>query len=163
MVDSKIVEIHWAQIPVIELDGFLNASRCILECPGRLFNAQFEQKINGMECIIQQDIENISKNGKFLERTEIDYEGVRQLFIDLIYKKIPPRGGGSLENFDWVLIEYYGLISTADQENGPWNRLLSQTHALIRFVDENQCESVMFYVEYSDFVVITQLGVDWGE
>lgn len=47
-----------------------------------------------------------------------------------------------------------------DQQNGPWNRLLSQAHALIRFVDENQSETVIFFVEYSYFVVIAQIGVD---
>lgn len=84
------------------------------------------------------------------------------MFIDNIHKKISETNTRALDNLDWNLIEYYGLVSTADQEDGPWNRLISQEHTTLRFLDKEGDEYILFFVEFSDFVVVTQLGLSWN-
>ncbi len=113
--------------------------------------------------IIQRDIEYIQDVGQILENETVQNKVVYNLIVEYVYKKISESKTRATDNLDWNLVEYFGLMSTADEESGPWNRLLSQDHQLIRFVDNEGCESIMFYVEFSDFLVAVQLGVSWHD
>ncbi|WP_148059405.1 hypothetical protein [Sinobacterium caligoides] len=148
---------------MLELDGFLNAVRCFLDCPKRLFSAELVGGGLPLEDIVDGDIKGIETNGRVISKSIENYHSVYKLIVDLIYKKISKSKTRSTENIDWNLVEYYGLISTADIEDGPWNRLISQDHTLVRFLDEDGSESITFYIEFSDFVLATQLGVAWNE
>lgn len=161
-IKENTLKIHRALPAVLELNGFLNALRCIIDCPNRAFGACLIQKDTDLTSIVQDAITNINSSGKVLEDTQLGYKLTYRLFIDLIYKRISPRNKRALDNLDWNLIEYYGLISTADQEDGPWNRFISQEHRVLRFIGNDGGEYVIFFVEYSDFVVETQLGVSWS-
>ncbi|WP_143821034.1 hypothetical protein [Motiliproteus sp. MSK22-1] len=157
------LDVHRALGTVCELDGFLNAIRCIIDCPRRLFSATLIEKETTLEAIILEDIDYIDKNGNLLERSVVAYKPAYELFVNLIYNRISESKTSATDNLDWNLIEYYGLLSTADIEDGPWNRFISQEHSILRFINADNCECLMFYVEFSDFVVATQLGVQWNE
>ena len=159
---SNGVEMHCALPIVFELDGFLNALRCVIDCPTRMFSATFIEKGSDLNEIISDSIKYIEESGKLIEIKQCNYNSVYNLFVELIYKRISETKTRALDNLDWNLIEYYGLISTADQEDGPWNRLISQEHTTLRFTDDEGREYISFFVEFSDFVVTTSLGVSWN-
>ena len=110
-----------------------------------------------ISAIVDDTISFISKSGLLISQKIVDYKYVWRLFDTFIYKKIPHLDHEQQVNLDWNLIEYYGLISTAENEHGPWNRLISQDHHIIDFIDENDKSSVVFFVEFDDFVVTTWL------
>jgi hypothetical protein len=157
------LEIHRSEPAVIELNGFLNALRCVIDCPKRMFSATLVEKDFELSSIVEETIKSIGDYGKLIEHAQLEYKTTYQLFVDHIYKKISDDKTRALDNLDWNLIEYYGLISTSDQEDGPWNRLISQEHTTLRFLDDEGDEYILFFVEFSDFVVVTQLGLSWNE
>ncbi|WP_444943374.1 hypothetical protein ACJJIK_16625 [Microbulbifer sp. ZKSA006] len=157
------MEIHRAEPAVIELNGFLNALRCVIDCPKRMFSATLIEKNVDLNSTIKNIKNSIDEHGGIIEQKKIDYQTTHQLFIDHIYKKISGTNTRGLDNLDWNLIEYYGLISTQDLEDGPWNRLVSQEHTTLRFLDNEGDEYILLIVEFSDFVVLTQLGLAWSE
>ncbi|WP_444907148.1 hypothetical protein ACJJIR_01985 [Microbulbifer sp. SSSA008] len=162
-IKTNNLEIHRAEPAVIELNGFLNALRCVIDCPKRIFSATLVEKNADLNSIVEDTIKSIGEFGKLIEQRQSDYNTTYQLFIDHIYKKISDTKTRALDNLDWNLIEYYGLISTSDQEDGPWNRFISQEHTILRFLDDDGDEYTLFFVEFSDFVVVTQLGLAWNE
>jgi len=157
------LEIHRSEPAVIELNGFLNALRCVIDCPKRMFSATLVEKDFELSSIVEETIKSIGDYGTLIEQAQLDYKTTYQLFVDHIYKKISDSKTRALDNLDWNLIEYYGLISTSDQEDGTWNRLISQEHTTLRFLDDEGDEYILFFVEFSDFVVVTQLGLSWNE
>lgn len=163
MAGNIELKTHRAEPQVIELNGFLNALRCIIDCPRRLFSAALIEKGFELNSIVEELSRNINAKGTLIEQTQLDFKDIYQLFVEHIYKRISSTKTRALDNLDWNLIEYYGLISTSDQEDGPWNRLISQAHTALRFIDENGNECLFFLVEFSDFIVVTQLGLSWNE
>lgn len=153
---DNLINIHKAEPTVIELDGFLNAVRCVLDCPRRLFLARF------LECTIEDDLEHLKTLGSLSKLSELSFNSVHEQFVKNIYEKISKEKTRALENLDWNLVEYFGLISTADEEDGPWNRLIDQNHASTIFIESDGCESLVFYVVFSSFVVAVHLGLDWS-
>jgi hypothetical protein len=159
-MSEKFDQLNPAEFPIVEFSGFLNSIRCILGCPKYMFFAEFVPKSEYTE---NYELAHISDCGVIIEKGEIDYHEVRNYFIELIYKKISNQETPALQNLDWVLIEYYGLISTADQSDGPWNRLISQKHSFVRYAHGSDFESIVFFVEYSTFIVATYLGIKWPQ
>ena len=159
---SKKLEMHRSRLAVTELDGFLNALRCVIGCPKRLFSASIVEE-EEIDAILEDAIKAIGEWGTLKEQMQSNYETICQLFVDSIFSKISDSETKALDNIEWSLIEYYGLISTSDQEDGSWNRLISQEHSTLRFLDDEGNEYILFFVEFSDFFVATQLGVAWDE
>ncbi len=71
-----------------------------------------------------------------------------------IYQHLAYLPEESVKNLDWNLIEYYGLISTAENK-GHWNRLVGQGAYVIEYHYNKDC--AVFFVEYDEFIVITLL------
>jgi hypothetical protein len=152
------MEILSPEIHVLELDGFLNALRCIIGHPSRIFGAGLINK-NGitLEAIVEEQISKIKQSGKFIARSTVDFNFIQNLFNERIYSLLPPSKPENIKNLDWNLVEYYGLISTAEDEGGPWNRLVSQNCIHLEFFDEQNHNSAIFFVEHDEFVIATYL------
>ncbi|RJG40168.1 hypothetical protein [Motilimonas pumila] len=142
-----------------ELSGFYNALRCSIGIPNRNFDATIFSK-NGecLEIIIEEQINYIKEKGTFKNQKVVDYNFIETLFKSFIYDQLSELNKEQLYNLDWNLVEHYGLISTAENESGSWNRLISQKHTLLEYINENGCEAVLFFVEHDGFVVITYLA-----
>lgn len=155
----EIVKISTAELHVIELDGFLNSLRCLVGGPGRFFAASYISKdAADVLSIVQKQINNMSKEGCRVSKKEVNFKQISELFDQCIYVKIPTIDPDSLKNLDWSLVEYYGLISTAEDENGPWNRLVGQNHILLECISEEGRVDNIFFVEYESFVVATYIA-----
>jgi hypothetical protein len=152
------MEILAPEIHVLELDGFLNALRCVIGLPSRKFGAGLIAK-NGrtIDDIVQDSIYKINQSGKVVKNSVVDFTFIQSILSDRIYSKLPNSNSEAVKNTDWNLIEYYGLISTAEDESGPWNRLISQNSIFLEFNTEDSYDSVVFFVEHNEFVVSTYL------
>ncbi len=153
-----MMEILEPEVHVLELDGFLNALRCLIGHPSKVFGAGVIEK-NGrsLNVIIDESVANIEATGKLSRRDIVDFEYIQNIFDKHIYSKLKDFDKKIIGNLSWNLIEYYGLVSSAEDENGCWNRLISQKSTLLEYVDEFNNESVIFYVEHDDFIVATYL------
>ncbi|MFC6635040.1 hypothetical protein [Microbulbifer taiwanensis] len=140
------------QTILAEYDGFLNALRCFLGYR-RVFGCFALEKTEGyLETYITQ-----SKNE--LERQyEVDYHGVRTLFGEYLFRPLEAGGFQNLENTDWVLFEYYGLISTTLDENGPWNPIVGGQTTVLEFVPTEGVKNIEFVVEVGDIAIVTFLA-----
>lgn len=67
-IKSEKLEIHRAEPAVIELNGFLNALRCVIDCPKRMFSATLVEKDLELNSIIEETIESIGDDGKIIEQ-----------------------------------------------------------------------------------------------
>ncbi len=151
-----MIEIFKEELHVLELDGFLNALRCIMGHADRCFGAGLIKKDSCIDTIIDGHIQNISINGKFLDKKKVNFEYIQKIFDKFIYSKLPISDKETLRNTDWNLVEYYGLISTVE-DKGEWNRLVNQDHVLLEYEDEHGRKSIHYYVEYNEFVITTFL------
>lgn len=152
------MEILNAEVHVLELDGFLNALRCLVGHQGKVFGAGLIKK-DGMSVdnLIEKSILPIKKLGLSINQSVVGFEYIQNILKVHIYSKLPANTPECIENIDWNLIEYYGLISTAENEDGPWNRLISQDSYVFEYVDENERKSVVFFVDYDEFMIVTYL------
>jgi hypothetical protein len=156
--DDMKVEVLASEIHVLELNGYLNALRCMVGHQYSKFCAGLIEKSGRtIDEVIDERIKNILKDGEILERRISNFKNVQKLLKSHIYSKIPNSNDAVVDYIDWNLIEYYGLISTAEDENGPWNRLVSQDSHIIEYVEEDKTKSVVFFVEHEEFVVATYL------
>ncbi|WP_250462353.1 hypothetical protein [Microbulbifer litoralis] len=132
------------QIIAAEYDGFLNALRCFLGYR-RVFGCfLLDRKTGYLES-------HIKKHGENLERQyTADYNEVRSLFGEYLFKPLASRGYKNLENTDWNVFEYYGLISTALDENGPWNPIVSGKTIVLEFFPTESVKTVELIVEVGD-------------
>lgn len=152
------MEILAPEIHVLELDGFLNALRCIVGLPSRRFGAGLIAKNGrGIDDIVQDAIYKINQSSNEVKNSVVDFKFIQEILIDRIYSKLPNINFEDIKNTDWNLIEYYGLISTAENKNGPWNRLISQDSICLEFKNKDGYDSVIFFVEHNEFVVSTYL------
>ncbi len=152
------MEILESEIHVLELDGFLNALRCVIGHPSKLFGAGLIKK-GGRELItiVEESIANIEASGKLKNKELVNFKYIQEVLNIHIYAKLPTTDAKYIENIDWNIIEYYGLISTAEDEHGAWNRLVGQENYILEYIDEHNNESVIFFVEHDDFVIATCL------
>ncbi len=149
------MEILSSELHVLELDGFLNALRCVVGHSEKLFGAGLIKKEGrNIDTIVEESRINIEKSGKLNKTDIVNFKYIQNVLDSHIYTKL---SSDSVENIDHNLIEYYGLISTSEDESGPWNRLVSQNNYILEYIDENNNNSVIFFVEHNDFVVATFL------
>ena len=87
----------------------------------------------------------------------MDFKSIQKIIDTNIYSKLPIDNPESISNIDWNLIEYYGLISTAEHENGAWNRLVGQDSHVIEFMGEDENECLAIFMEHDEFIVMTYL------
>lgn len=147
------------EVYVIELDGFLNAVRCFVGESTRSFGARYHPK-NGetLETLVGKIISNDISKDKLKSKSLVDFKHIQRVFNTHIYSKIGNADSACVKNIDWNLVEYYGLISTAENENGTWNRLVSQESALLEYSDQEGKKAALFIVEYDNFFVLTYFG-----
>jgi hypothetical protein len=149
------MEIDTPEIHVLELDGFLNSLRCVIGHPSKVFGAGYIPKRGlSIDSIVEKVIE---ESGYLVTKKTVDFKYIQTILHKNIYSKLPIKDEETLINLDWNLIEYYGLISTAENEDGKWNRLVSQEHIILESNGNNDLDSFMFFVEYDDFIVETWL------
>lgn len=154
----SLMDILKPEIHILELDGFLNALRCVIGHSSKVFCAGLLQKNeNDIFSIVEENVANIKMSGKLINRAVVNFNYIQQVFDEHIYSKLPCNNEAYTKNVDWNLIEYYGLISIAENENGPWNRLISQDSHILEYIDENDNKSVIYFVEHEEFIVITCL------
>jgi hypothetical protein len=152
------MEIDAPEIHILELDGFLNALRCLIGHPAKVFGAGYIEKVEqDLDSIINDKIKFIEKSGCLVSRDKVDFKYIQKIFSQYIYNRLPTENENILGNLDWNLVEYYGLASTAENEDGEWNRLVSQEHIILEYKDENSIDSVIFFVEHDKFVIATYL------
>lgn len=141
-----------------ELSGFYNALRCSIGIANRNFDAAIFEKNGGtLNCIVDEQIRSIEESGHLTGKKVVDFPVVESLFNRFIYSKLHHLSEEQIYNLDWNLVEHYGLISMAEDENGKWNRLVSQEHTLLEYLDQHGREAVRFFVEHDSFVVGTYL------
>ncbi|MBD9425463.1 hypothetical protein IB232_09050 [Pseudomonas sp. PDM15] len=152
------LEILKPEIHALELDGFLNALRCVIGHHARSFGAALIEK-NGrtLESIVDEHMPQEKQQGQPSQKTTVDFEFIQKIFNEKIYSKLPPGNSETIKNINWNLIEYYGLISSTEDEEGPWNRLISQNSVCIEHRDEEDQGAITFFVEHHDFVIATYL------
>ncbi len=111
------LEVLEPEFHIIELKGFFNGLRCAVGHSSGRFSADLIMK-DGREilAIVDDTISFISKSGLLISQKIVDYKYVWRLFDTFIYKKIPHLDHEQQVNLDWNLIEYYGLISTAEND-----------------------------------------------
>ena len=155
----NMAQISTAELHVVELNGFLNAIRCMLAMSHKLLGAAFVDKNGGSLDEIVRDVvaDNIG-NSAIQKDLEQDFNYVHQLFKKYIYSKMDKINSDVIKQLDWNLVEYYGLVSTAEDENGPWNRLVGQRHRVLEYIDEAGNDAAVFFVEHKTFVVMTYLA-----
>ena len=155
---SADMEIDIPEVHVLELDGFLNSLRCVIGHPSKIFGAGYipKRELN-IESIVEDRIKVIEESGYLVTKKTVDFKYIQKILHKHIYIKLPIKDEETLINLDWNLIEYYGLISTAENENGKWNRLISQKHITLESTSNNGLDSLIFFVEYDDFIVETWL------
>ncbi len=155
---SADMEIDTPEIHVLELDGFFNSLRCVIGHPSKIFGAGYMPKRElNIESIVEDRIKVIEESGYLVTKKTVDFKYIQKILHKHIYIKLPIKDEETLINLDWNLIEYYGLISTAENENGKWNRLVSQKHIILESTGNNGLDSLIFFVEYDDFIVETWL------
>ncbi|SFM71189.1 hypothetical protein [Marinobacter zhejiangensis] len=153
------LEVDSAELSVIELDGFLNSLRCLVGCQGRLFSAAYiSKKGKSLKEIVKELISKNTQAGRRISMSEACFEKVSELFEQCIYAQLSHVSRENIKNLDWNLVEYYGLISTAEDESGPWNRLVGQKHVLLESENDKGWVDIVFFVEYENFVVATFLA-----
>ncbi len=149
-----MIQISEPELHIIELNGFLNAVRCILGIPNRAFGAVLiEKEKKTKEQIFQEIIESDLAESVLELNEDRDFKYIQKLLNKFIYSKLSI----SVEKLDWNLIEYYGLVSTAEDENGKWNRLVSQNSRVLEYRDGLGNEGAVFFVEHDSFLVMTYL------
>ena len=137
---------------VAEYHGFLNALRCFLGYR-RVFGCFYlEKQEEYLEKYIEQSEVNLER------RYEVDYQGVRTLFGEYLFKPLASKGFKDLKNTDWVLYEYYGLISTALDENGPWNPIVGGQTIILEFSPADGVKTIELIVEVGAIAVLTFLA-----
>lgn len=147
------------EIYVVELDGFLNAVRCFAGESTRSFGARYLQKEGEtLEVLVEKLITNDISKEKLISKSLVDFKRIQGIFDDHIYSKLGGADSVCIKNIDWNLVEYYGLISTAEDEKGAWNRLISQESTLLEYSDKQDNKAALFIVEYNDFFVLTYFG-----
>jgi hypothetical protein len=152
------MEIDAPEIHILELDGFLNALRCLIGHPAKIFGAGYIEKVEqNLDSIIHDKIKLIEQSGSLVTRDIVDFKYIQKVFNQYIYNKLPTSDENNLGNLDWNLVEYYGVASTAENEDEAWNRLVSQKHVILEYQDESSINSVIFFVEHDKFVIATYL------
>jgi len=141
-----------AQVIAAEYDGFLNALRCFLGYR-RVFGCFLLDKKAGY-------LENhIKRRTEKLECQYVaDYNEIRSLFGDYLFKPLASNGYKNLENAVWNVFEYYGLISTALDESGPWNPMVSGKTIVLEFFSTESAKTIEFIVEVGGIAVVTYLA-----
>ena len=148
------MNIRNSEIHALQLDGFLNAVRCLVGHPSKKFGACLLEKAGRS---IEDLIEEHTKNTEITNTKIEGFKYIQGLFKERIYSKLGTNTNEILDNLDWNLIEYYGLISTAENEDGPWNRLVSQESYILSFVYSDKNDGVIIFTEYEEFVLVTYL------
>jgi len=148
------VELHLA-----ELDGFLNAIRCMLGVAPKLYGAAFiDKNERTLAQIVQEVISDNIYSSTLKINSEFEFKYIQKIFNKYIYSKLKNFERNCLEQLDWNLVEYYGLISTAENESGSWNRLVGQRHTVLEYTDDAGNDGTIFFVEHETFVVMTYLA-----
>lgn len=151
------------EIHAFQLDGFLNSLRCVAGYDHRSFGAILIDKEN--RCtgeIIDEIVRNEVGVSNLADQKNVAFKDIQNIFNKYIYSKLKGIERDSLKYIDWNLVEYYGLVSSAEDINGPWNRLVAQDSILVEYIDDHDQEAVIFFVEYESYILLTYLGSNSG-
>ncbi|UUY07327.1 hypothetical protein LRS11_16055 [Pseudomonas sp. J452] len=144
---------------VSELRGFLGAMQVL--CGDRYsFGVDCLDDEGGVESSV---LKHFSMLGSGFQCNSVDqesFEDVKSLLDKYLFRALPALGQGCKKRIARQLIEYYGLIATAENEFGAFNPLSVQGAIYVPDV------SSVFYVECSyyavkvgRYIVLTGLGV----
>lgn len=135
----------------------MNALRCVIGYSHKMFGAVYiDKEDQSIDKLIDKIISKEISEDKITSRRIVDFKEIQEILGRCIYSKLSKLGVKHIDNIDWNLIEYYGLISTAEDENGSWNRLVGQKSILLEYNDSNG-KATMFLIEHANFIVLTYL------
>ena len=138
------------------LGGFLNALQRIAD-DERMFSVGYADLTGGIDDSLFEYISNWGKEFRYLGRTDMNSDDVMAFFQEGVYSKLdlPKKIIHALE---FQLLDYYGLISTGVDDNGPFQPLLSEPLYRIEVERNNSPYGAHFLVQIGKYGVVTSIS-----
>ena len=109
-----------------EMRGYLVALRELVHTDTVLWVSS-KPVTKDFETTIQEHIDELSPEFSCAGQTPIGYREIHSLFSSLLFDRMQFREQGStIRRLDWRLFEYYGLASTAQSDDYPFNPIVSE-------------------------------------
>ena len=121
----------------------------------RVFGATYFESKDPNE-IVETHIARMIEDGGLLESiSEVNHKELITLLHTHLFSKLHDRGWERIENVEWQLIEYYGLASTAIDNNGPFHPTVSQTTKALLFKTKDNKKWFHYFVRIGGWTVLT--------
>ena len=141
-----------------ELRGFMNALRvqCTSKTTIRVSCFKMQGDFNNT---VEWYIKENKKEFGCVNKGKISYNEILPLIKKNIFNKMHSSISESIKkNLEWHLVEYYGLASTIENEENPFNPLVSEKSVLIEKTSIEYEISTCFITPIGSHIVVTTLG-----
>ena len=141
-----------------EARGYLNALRLQCEEGTTMWINCFPMQ-NNLETTVNRYINKIKDDFTCKGIRNVKFDDLLPVIRNNIFSKIKTMPSETvIKDLEWQFIEYYGLASTIEDENNPFNPLVSNPSVLIE-LESNEYEiSACFITPVGKHIVVTTFG-----
>ena len=141
-----------------ELRGFMNALRVQCESKTIIWVSCFKMHGN-FDNSVEWYINKNKNEFNCVNKGSIGYNEILPLIKQGIFNKMHSSINESVkEKLEWHLVEYYGLASTIENEENPFNPLVSERSVLIEKTSTEYEITAGFITPIGKHIVVTTLG-----